>query len=146
MGWSKALQRPHGLPRGVELARRVKLAQQGDTLAAFEVHLSLARALRRGTLDDRERDLLASMHEAIARGEDPAKAMLLAKAPNRPIKTRMQEFIADWIAREIDDHDAGCCYNGCDELNDAAADRRAAALFGIAEGTAKKIRLASHKT
>jgi hypothetical protein len=50
MDWAKELQRPHGLPRGAELARRVKLARQGDKLAALEVHAVLATDLRRGTL------------------------------------------------------------------------------------------------
>lgn len=151
MDWSKALQRPHGLLRGVEIERRVKVARQGDKLAALEVHQVLAADLRRGTLDARERDLLASMHEAITRGTEPATAMLLAKPSSRPIKRSMDAFIAATIAREIEAHDeikaegGTVCDNGCKDLSHEAAYACIGRAFGISKKRAKAIYLASKK-
>lgn len=145
MDWSKALQRPHGLPRGKELDHCVQRAKQGDKLAAYRVHMLLATDLRRDTLDTRERDLLASMHEAIAKGIDPVAAMLLTKPQSRPPKAQMHAFIADWIAREIEAHavikarGGKHCNNGCAKLTKRAAYDHAGELFGFGWSRAKAI-------
>ena len=119
--WTQAFQRYRMRhPRGEEFERRVKLARQGDRLAAMEVNLALASDLRRGTLDAREREYLASMHERIAIGEDPAAATFMDSPPNRRIKTRRSQFIAGCIASEIEDHGAGRC-SGCASMTNEAA-------------------------
>lgn len=70
--------------RSVLIDSFLSAIDSGDPSAAPGLHALLAEGLRAGDLTEGERDLLADMHESIARGKAADVAMMTNKLRGRP--------------------------------------------------------------
>jgi hypothetical protein len=136
-----------------KLMRLATLAKDGDLDAAYLLHAEIAIRIRGGRVTTYLAEFIASMHEALASGEDVESAVMMAAPAHRPRKNIRDARVFDFVHMMFDHTQAVGGSNGESakrEVNTkrppmAAIYALAAKIFGVSPSIAKAIYLREKK-